>query len=165
LKSARLQIKSTVEGYNAIIDGEASDNRAAYKKLKKDIGRSESRAMDVRTEVEKMENVAANFFSDWESSLDDFTSADMRQKSEDRLHQTMADYGEILKAGKEAGEQFRPFVGELKDQVLFLGNDLSAAGIAELQDEAQQINKRATEVFAAVDELTQTASRYATSLK
>ena len=44
LKTARLQIKTTLDEYNAIIDGKAPDNRAAYKKLNKDIGRSEKRA-------------------------------------------------------------------------------------------------------------------------
>jgi len=165
LKTARMQIKTTLNEYNAIIDGKTPDNRAAYKKLNKDIGRSEKRAADVRGEVESMEKVASKYFADWESSLDDFTSPDMRKKSEDRLHQTMSDYGEILKAGKDAGEEFRPFVSELKDQVLFLGNDLSPAGIAELQDEAEEINSRADDVFAAVDELVKTASRYASSLK
>lgn len=165
LKTARMQIKTTLGGYNAIIDGETSDNRAAYKKLTKDIGRSEKRAADVRSEVDSMEKVAVKYFADWESSLDGFTSPEMRKKSEDRLHQTMADYGEILKAGKDAGEEFRPFVSELKDQVLFLGNDLTTAGIADLQDEAKEINGRANDVFAAVDELVKTASKYATSLQ
>jgi hypothetical protein len=165
LKGARLQIAATLDEYNSIIDGEATDPRAAYKKLGKEIKRSEKRADDVRVEVERMDQVATKFFGEWEESLADFSSDDLRAKSEERLRETMANYGEILAAGREAGEEFRPFVDQLKDQVVFLGNDLNPDGIAELQDEAKELNEQAANVFEAVDAITRRASDYATALR
>ena len=165
LKSARVQIAATLAEYNAIIDGEAGDPRAAYKKLGKEIKRSVKRAEDVRHEVDRMDQVAMKFFGEWEESLADFTSDDLRAKSEQRLRETQANYGEILAAGKAAGEEFRPFVAQLDDQIVYLGNDLNPSGIAELQDEAADLNAQAERVFEAVDAITKRASKYATALR
>lgn len=165
MRAARVQIGSTVDGYNTIMAGEAVDNRKAYKKLTKELSKSEKAAANVRTKAAAMDVVANDFFSNWEASLEGFSSEDLRQRSAERLNDTRKRYEEILEAAGEAGDAFDPFVTNLKDQILFLGHDLNPSAIQALQGDAKKLNGRAAEVFKDVDKTIVTASEYTASLR
>ena len=165
IRSTKLQVESTLDGYNTIIEGKAPDNRKAYKKLTKDIQKCENQADKVGDRVAAMQEAASVYFSNWEASIAAITSDDLRAKSESRLKETQANYNEILKAAQKAGDEFKPFITNLHDQVTFLGHDLNPSAIADLQDEAAALNKKGDKVFAAVDETIEVASKYTNSLK
>lgn len=165
IRAARRQVSTTVSDYNQILDGEAEDNRAAYKKLQKALKKSEKSAAAVGAQAEKMDLAASDYFAGWEASLSEITSDDMRTRSEERMKETRERYDGILQAGRQAGEAFRPFVTQLKDQIVFLGHDLNPAAIEDLQDDAEKLNSQAKEVFSRVDETMRTALRYMASLK
>ena len=165
MRAARLQIGTTVDDYNTIIDGKAEENRAAYKQLQKSLKKSEKSAAAVGEQAEKMDLAASEYFASWEASLSEFTSDEMRARSEERMKETRQRYDGILQAGREAGDAFRPFVTLLKDQIVFLGHDLNPAAIEDLQDEAEKLNSQAEEVFSKVDETYRSALRYRASLK
>jgi len=165
MRAGRLQIGSTVDGYNTIMAGEAVDNRKAYKKLTKELAKSEQSAAKVRTKAEAMDVVANDFFSNWEASLAEFSSEDLRQRSTQRLNDTRKRYEGILEAAGKAGDAFDPFVSNLKDQILFLGHDLNPSAIQALQGDAKKLNGQAAEVFKDVDKTIATASEYTASLR
>lgn len=165
IRATNLQVKKTLESYNYIVEGKAQDPRAEYKKLVKDIDKSRKARADVQVKAEKMQEVADSFFGEWETSLAEFNSAEMRAKSEGRLNETKENYGKIFEAGTTAGEQFDTFLSALDDQVLYLGHDLNPAAIAELDDEAAELNKQADEFFQAIDETIQVAVKYSSSLE
>ncbi len=165
MRAARLQVENTLNGYNAIIDGEVDDNIKAYKKLQKDINKSEKAREDVRKKMDAMQVEADILFTDWESSLADITSDDLRQRSEARLNDTKSRYDGILKEARATGEQVDPFLTHLKDQVVFLGYDLNPSAIADLKGDAKKLNNQADKVFAGVDKSIDTAAKYANSLK
>ena len=50
----------------------------------------------------------------------------------------------------KAGAEFAPVVQNLSDQILFLGRDLSPAAVADLQDEAAELNQQAADVTEKV---------------
>jgi hypothetical protein len=165
IRSTKLQVESTLGGYNAIIEGKAPDNRKAYKKLTKDIAKSENQADKVGDRVVAMQQAASTYFSTWEASIAGITSNDLRAKGEARLTETRANYDEILKAAQKAGDEFKPFINNLHDQVTFLGHDLNPSAIADLADEAAKLNTKGDKVFAAVDDTIEVATKYTNSLK
>lgn len=165
IRSTKLQVESTLDGYNAIIDGKVPDNRKAYKSLVKDIQKCENQADKVGNRIVAMQVAASTYFTDWEASIEEITSDDLRAKSEKRLQDTRANYDQILKAAQKAGDEFKPFITNLHDQVTFLGHDLNPSAIADLQDDAAKLNAKGTKVFSAVDETIEVASKYANSLK
>jgi hypothetical protein len=164
MRAARLELGETLDGYNQILDGEATDNRAAYKQLQKALAKSEKSAAAVGTSVGKMEEVAAEFFSSWESSLAGFSSDDLRARSEERMKDTRKRYDGILAAASESREAFGPFVTQLKDQILFLGHDLNPSALEALAPDAKKLNEQADKVFARVDKTIETAGEYRSSL-
>ena len=67
-----------------------------------------------------------------------------------------ATLGETL---AEARDEFAPVVRNLNDQILYLGRDLSTEAIADLQDEAEELNQQAEEATARVTELLESAGK------
>jgi len=165
IRAANLQVKKTLESYNYIVEGKAQDSTAEYKKLVKDIDKCRSSRNDVRVKAESMQKVADKFFLDWEESLAGFNGEDMRAKSEGRMNETLENYNKIFEAGGKAGADFDTFIASLDDQVLYLGQNLNPAGIAELTDEAAALNQQADEFFKSIDETIQVAVKYSTSLE
>ncbi len=165
IRATNLQVKKTLESYNYIIDGKASDPRAEYKKLVKDLRRSERAREDVRDKVEAMEKAAAAYFGDWEASQAGFHSDEMRAKSEARLAETKQNYGKIFDAGNTASDNFNSFIAQMDDQIRYLGHDLNPSAIADLADEAAELNEQANEFFTSITETLKTAVQYTDSLK
>ena len=165
IRSTKLQTEATLDGYNAIIDGKVPNNRKAYKSLVKDIQKCENQADKVGDRVVAMQTAASTYFGDWETSIAAITSDDLRAKSEMRLKETRANYDEILKAAQKAGDEFKPFITNLHDQVTFLGHDLNPSAIADLKDEAAALNSKGSKVFSAVDDTIEVATKYTNSLK
>jgi len=165
IRSTKLQTEATLDGYNAIIDGKVPDNRKAYKSLVKDIQKCENQADKVGDRVVAMQTAASTYFGNWETSIAAITSDDLRAKSEMRLKETRANYDEILKAAQNAGDEFKPFITNLHDQVTFLGHDLNPSAIADLKDDAAKLNAKGDKVFSAVDDTIEVATKYTNSLK
>jgi hypothetical protein len=165
IRSTKLQTEATLDGYNAIIDGKVPDNRKAYKSLVKDIQKCENQADKVGNRVVAMQEAASTYFGNWEASSAAITSDHLRAKGEARLKETQANYDEILKAAQKAGDEFKPFITNLHDQVTFLGHDLNPSAIADLKDEAEALNSKGSKVFSAVDDTIEVATKYTNSLK
>ena len=165
IRSTKMQAEETLAGYNAIIEGKVPDNRKAYKKLSNDIRKVDNQANKVRANIDAMQMAADTYFSDWKNNLAAISDPDLRAKSEKRLNETMANYEGILKAAEKAGAEFKPFLTSLNDQVTFLGHDLNPSAIADLKDEAAELNAQGKKVFKAVDGTIETASKYTNSIK
>ena len=75
-----------------------------------------------------------------------------RIRSQDRLNKTRVHFGEILSAGRRAGAEFEPFMGALKDQVVYMGYDLNASAVSSLSEDAKNLNAQADKLFARIDE-------------
>ena len=165
VRSARLQVEETLGSYNAIINGEVPDNRKAYKQLSKNINPRAAARAKVRDRLAKMQENADALFADWEASLDEISSLDLRQRSQARMEETRARYDEIRVAAQEAGAEFDPFILSLRDQIVFLGNALNPAAIAELRPDAAKLNEQSEKVFATVDRAIETMTDATNQIK
>ena len=146
-------VGNMLEGYNSIIDGAAGDPQSAYKKLASDLKSTEKMLQGAQKSAASMDKEAQKFFGAWEKDLAKFSSDEMRQKSQARLDESKADYAELGKVLGQARDEFAPLVQNLSDQILYLGRDLSAEAIADLQEEAAAVNQQAQEVTAKVNAL------------
>lgn len=160
----RAQLEDTLGIYNTLMSG-SGDSKKLFNDLGKAVGRSADRRKDVRKRSEDMEKEAHKFFEEWTKSLADITSADMRQRAQERLNATRLSFGAILTAGRQAGADFDVFMGGLRDQITYLGYDLNPSGIASLAEDAARLNTQAVALFADVDALMGTMTQYAESLR
>jgi len=161
---AKQQLQTTLAIYNSVFKG-SGDTRKIYRDLTKAIERTEKRREDVQKKVGEMEVEAHKFFAEWTESLDGIDGAGLRQRSKERLNKTRVRYGEILTEGRRAGADFEPFMGGLRDQVVYLGYDLNPNAIASLQPDAEKLNAQAKSLFAGIDKTQNIISDYIVSLK
>ena len=115
--------------------------------------------------ADAMQQAADKYFASWEASQAGYGSEELRAKSEARLAETKNNYAKIFEAGRKAGEDFDGFISKMDDQIRFLGQDLNPYAIAELSDEAAELNGQADTLFSSITETLKTATSYTDSLK
>mgnify|MGYP001827022411 CR=1 FL=1 len=165
IRATNLQVKKTLEHYNYIIDGKATDPRKEYKSLVKDLDKCLKERDNVRTKADAMQKAADKYFESWAESQAGYASDEMRAKSEARLAETKQNYAKIFAAGSKAADDFDGFIAKMDDQIRFLGQDLNPSAIAEHKDEAAELNGQADAFFKSITDTLTTATSYTDSLK
>ena len=163
--SAKAQLQSTLDLYNTLMGGRASDAKKLYSDLGKAVDATLKKRDDVRKRGEDMEKEAYKFFEEWTASLEAITSEELRQRSQERLNDTRVNFSGILAEGRQAGADFDVFMGGLRDQIVYLGYDLNPGGIASLAEDAERLNAAADVLFVAIDEVIATITEYAESMR
>jgi len=158
ITEARQQLEKTLATYNSIIDGKATDSKATYKDLQTAVKDCESKSADVKDKKDQMDAEADKLYASWTANLATINSAELKQKSEALLTQTKDRMGKITAAGQDARASYDSFVGQLKDQVSYLGNDLTPAGVASLKNNAVKLNTQAKTMFTKIDGTVATAN-------
>ena len=162
---AKTQLETTLDHYNNIMKGGSGDTRKIYKDLTKAIENTDKRALEVTKRIEAMEAEAHAFFGEWTTSLQQISGETLKKRSQARLNETRVAFGQILTAGRRAGAEFDPFIGALKDQVVYLGYDLNPSAVASLAEDAKKLNAQADTLFASIDDVTKSAGEYVLALK
>jgi uncharacterized membrane-anchored protein YhcB (DUF1043 family) len=165
ITDARGQIQKTLDTYNTLVQGKAQDPKKAYKDLQKEMDRCDDRVADTRKRMDAMQGEADKYFTDWSSSLSGIGNTDLKKKSADRLNQTRAQYDGILKSAQSAGDAFKPFMGSLRDQIVFLGHDLNPSALKSLAGTASKLNTDAGGLFGKIDGAVGQAGSYITALR
>lgn len=147
---AKKQFASALEEFTSVLGSPGGDLEAKYKKLEGVLKRSESRAEAVHTRVREVERVASALFREWKSELGQYSSASLRQSSEDQLRATERRYDDLMLAMKKAESRIEPVLKVLRDQVLFLKHNLNAQAIAAIKNEIVRVE---SDVSALVKEL------------
>jgi hypothetical protein len=152
-------VNGLLAGYNSIIDGEAKDNQKAYKKLVGDLKSTEKKIDGAKKQLTSLGKEADKFFKAWEQDLQSISSESLREKSAARMDDTKKKYAEMGEILTAASNEFAPVVQNLNDQILYLGRDLSPEAIADLSDEAAELNEQAEAASAKVKEMIEKAGK------
>ncbi len=150
---------SLLTGYNSIINGEAKDNQKAYKKLVGDLKGTKKKIDGVKKQMDSLSKEANKFFKAWEQDLASISSESLREKSAGRMEGARQHYASLGETLAAASQEFAPVIQNLNDQILYLGRDLSPEAIAELEDEAVELNEQAATATANVKEMLETADK------
>jgi hypothetical protein len=151
-EDAKQEIQSTLEQFGKVVSYEGGDLESTYKKLSGELETSEDSAKAVRKRISDVESVADALFSEWEEELGQYSSSDLRRKSQVKLTQTKNRYREMLSAMKRAEQRIEPVLKPLRDQVLFLKHNLNARALAAIKGELVKVD-------AQVDQLVKDMNR------
>jgi ElaB/YqjD/DUF883 family membrane-anchored ribosome-binding protein len=149
---AKKDIQSALDQFGQVVTYQGGDLEATYKKLKSELQNSEDSAETVRNRIEAVENVADSLFSEWKTELGQYSNANLRRKSEEKLTQTKTRYNEMLGAMKRAEQRIDPVLKPLRDQVLYLKHNLNARALAAMKGELVKVD-------AQVDQLVREMNR------
>ncbi|GKS66405.1 DNA repair ATPase [Nitrospira sp.] len=151
-EEAKQEIQTTLEQFGKVVSYEGGDLEDTYKKLSGELEASEDSAEAVKKRIQDVESVADALFSEWEQELGQYSSADLRRKSQAKLTQTKGRYKEMLSAMKRAEQRIEPVLKPLRDQVLYLKHNLNARALAAIKGELVKVD-------AQVDQLVKDMNR------
>jgi hypothetical protein len=139
-EDAKKDIQSTLEKFGNVVSYQGGDLEATYKKLSSELESSEDSAETVRKRIRDVESVADALFSEWETELGHYSSADLRRKSEAKLSQTKTRYKDMLGSMNRAEQRIDPVLKPLRDQVLYLKHNLNARALAAMKGELVKVD-------------------------
>ena len=152
-------VNGLLTGYNTIVNGEAKDNQKAYKKLVGDLKGTEKKIDGTKKQLTSLSKEADKFFKAWEQDLESISSESLREKSAGRMEAAKTRYAEMGEILTAASNEFAPVIQNLNDQILYLGRDLSPEAIADLSDEAAELNEQAEAATERVKEMLDKAGK------
>ncbi len=139
-EDAKKDIQSTLEKFGNVVSYQGGDLEATYKKLSSELESSEDSAETVRKRIRDVESVADALFSEWETELGHYSSADLRRKSDAKLSLTKTRYKDMLGAMNRAEQRIDPVLKPLRDQVLYLKHNLNARALAAMKGELVKVD-------------------------
>ena len=133
-EEAKKDIQNALDQFGKVVAYQGGNLETTYKKLNSELQSSEDSAKTVRKRIEDIESVADALFSEWTTELGQYSSADLRRKSEAKLTQTQIRYNNMLGAMKRAEQRIDPVLKPLRDQVLYLKHNLNARALAAIKE-------------------------------
>ncbi len=140
-EKAKEQFASALDEFIAVTQVDGGELEATYKRLQRELDRSEDRAESVRGRITSVERVADALFREWEQELNEYSSESLRASSREQLLSTQRRYDELLAAMNKAERKMEPVLSAFRDQVLFLKHNLNARAIASLEGTVGQLEQ------------------------
>ncbi|QTL36230.1 DUF2959 domain-containing protein [Pseudoalteromonas viridis] len=129
------EFQSALERLTTLINFDGGELQSVYQQLNDDYLASEAAAQDVRTNIDKVEDVAEALFSEWQDELTQYSSAKLKRQSEQKLRQTQLQFDKLLRSMRASEAKMQPVLDSLKDNVLYLKHNLNAQAIAAIKGE------------------------------
>ncbi|MBK1878294.1 DUF2959 domain-containing protein [Pelagicoccus mobilis] len=155
-EEAKEQFESAFEEFLAVSEVDVGELKSTYDRLQTAFDDSESKAKAVRSRIEAIEEVSKALFREWEEELDQYTSQELREVSENQLASTRDLSEDLIRTMNGAADKMDPVLNAFRDQVLFLKHNLNARAIAALnktsialQDEVEVLIRQ---MEASIDE-------------
>ncbi len=138
-EEAKTQFQSALEEFSSVAKFQGGDLEETYKKLNRELEKSEAGAEEVTMRIDSVEDVSIALFKEWEQELDQYDSQKLRTHSEQQLNDTKVRYQQLMAAMRLAESRIEPVLRPFRDQVLFLKHNLNAKAIASLRGELIQV--------------------------
>ena len=163
---AEKQLKKTTDRYGDLIGGKnVKARRKAHGKVADEMKNLGKRAKDVRENARDMEKEASKFFREWDKGLDGIKDPELRALSRQSMTESQEQYGQIIKAGRTAADQYDGYVAMLASQLKYLELDMSDNAIEKLKSSNQDLRAEAKELEARIDGFKAEINRYIAALK
>jgi hypothetical protein len=132
------QLDKTEKALSAVSEAEDKDLKKQYESFSEEIKKLENAQKHATSGIDEMKSTGAEYFSSWETSIDQITSPELKQASTERRAKVIKDHDELAVSLSAIGSQLQPFMSNLHDIKAFLGTDLSPANIAKAGEMIQK---------------------------
>jgi hypothetical protein len=164
-QDAKKQFQTTLERFQELTHFDGGDLEAKYKKLSAEYDACEARADAVRKRIQAVDKVATDLFAEWDKELGEYSNADLRHDSEEKLRETKLRYAQLLGIMRRSESKMAPVLSAFKDQVLYLKHNLNAQAIASLKGTAAGIDADVTKLIQDMEASINEANTFINQLK
>ena len=145
------------------VDGGELESK--YRRLDSVLKRCESRAADVNSRIQAVEDVSRALFREWKGELGQYHDQALRRASERELAETEDRYEALMQAMHRAASRMEPVLEPLRDKVLFLKHNLNARAVASLGGELTSVERNVEELVREMEDAIQEADRFIAEMK
>lgn len=146
-------IDATMKSLGNIAASANSDPRPAFEQYKKDVAALDSAAAKIRKRAQAMQQQGQAYFNQWQAELANVSNPDIRKLAEDRKAKLKEAFDTISKTTQPLKEKFDPWMADLKDVQVYLGNDLTVNGVDALKKTFKRAASEGADIQAAMDDL------------
>jgi ElaB/YqjD/DUF883 family membrane-anchored ribosome-binding protein len=107
--------------------------------VKDDYEDASKSAEEVRSSIERMDQVAEDLFDEWKKEAGEIQTPEYRTESRRQLAETRTQYEAMYAALVRAEKAMGPPLAKLKDQVLYLKHNLNARAIGSLKGKGESL--------------------------
>ncbi len=161
---ARQQFQSALDQFASVVRLENTDLKQAYETLEAEYKTCEKAAHRVSERIDKVEDVSAALFAEWEEELDLYSSSDLRRRSAEKLRQTRAIYDEMISSMRAAEKSMDPVLATMLDNVLFLKHNLNAQAIGSLRGEFASLDTEIKNLITKMNRAIEKSDRFISHL-
>jgi len=158
------QFKSALEQFKAATNFHGGDLEAVYTKLNDEYQTSVSKAEEVRTRIEDIEDVSQALFAEWEQEITQYSNANFKRNSQKKLNATKQHYRQLITSMKNAEARISPILTVFRDQVMFLKHNLNAQAITSLKGELGHIESDVSALIASMENSINEANAFINSM-
>lgn len=159
------QFKDALEEFRAVTEYQGGDLAELYDRLNAEYEDSMKAAEAISDRIESVENVAEALFEEWEAELDQYTSANLRRDSAQKLKQTRARYKTLMSTMRRAERSIDPVMNTLRDNVLYLKHNLNARAVNALKSELRSVDHNVQALVAAMSRAIEESDRFIETLR
>jgi hypothetical protein len=159
------QFKTALEEFKSVIQFDGGDLEDAYNRLNDEYENSVDAAEEIRERINKVDSVASALFDEWEDELGQYTNANFRRDSTQKLKDTKRRYKRLLTAMRKAEKSIDPVLNILRDNTLYLKHNLNARAITSLKGELNSVNNNVTSLLNAMEKSIQESNAFIKQLK
>jgi len=152
LKEGQGQLDAATNSLNALTGAQGSDLVKKYKEFSKQVAKTESMGKTVRSKSKDAASKREQYLKAWEQDQGKIQNEQLKAAAEARRQELLPTIDQVKTSLASAGESFGPFMQNLKDLDLFLGNDLSQAGLTAAADLIGKCNGSAAKVKTDLDQ-------------
>ncbi|MEM8499440.1 MAG: DUF2959 domain-containing protein [Pseudomonadota bacterium] len=164
-EDAQEEFADALEQFRSVVEFDGGDLEKMYNRLNSEYEDSAEAAEEISDNIDRVEDVADDLFTEWEREIQQYSSSNLRRDSEQKLKQTKRQYAGLLKSMRSAEKTIDPVLSTLKDQVLYLKHNLNARAISALKGELQTVNTDVERLIDAMEKSIQESNAFIAGMK
>jgi archaellum component FlaC len=123
------QLDKTEQALSSVRHSQGKDLRKQFQSFSKELNNLEQAQINATSDIDGMKSTATEYFSAWDTSIEQISNPELRQASADRRVKVMKDHQDLASALVDIASQLQPFISDLHDLKAFLEADLSPANV------------------------------------
>lgn len=159
------QFASALEQFRSTVNFDGGDLEEVYNRLNAEFERCTADAEEVSDRIDSVESVAEDLFEEWETELEQYSSASLRRSSASLLNDTRKRYKQLMSAMRRAERSMEPVLVAFQDQVLVLKHNLNARAIGALKNELDSIERDTANLIAQMQKAIDEANAFIDSME
>jgi len=163
-KEAREQFKTVLERIKELHKFDGGKLEKVYNVLKEDYDDAVDQAEDIKSRVEKIEDISTDLFDEWQKEIDIISSQKMKSDSSKKLRVTKQKYSQLHRSLKKSETRMDAVLVQFNDHVLYLKHNLNAVAIGGLETETVNIEKQITKLISEMQTSISEADKFIKTL-